>query len=65
MFFLQVRIERGRVCLRARGGGHDWTSKFGPRLIEALKQLPVTTAMFDGEFVVEDEAGVSDFTGRT
>jgi bifunctional non-homologous end joining protein LigD len=56
---LQVRIERGRVCLRTRGS-HDWTSKFGPRLIEALKQLPVTTAMLDGELVVEDEAGVSD-----
>jgi bifunctional non-homologous end joining protein LigD len=36
--------------------------QFGTRLIEALKQLPVTSAMLDGELVVEDESGVSDFS---
>jgi hypothetical protein len=58
---LQVRTERGRICLTTRGG-HDWTSKFRARLVEALKQLTVTSAMLDGELVVEAEGGVSDFS---
>jgi bifunctional non-homologous end joining protein LigD len=58
---LQVRIELGRVRLNTRSG-QDWTSKFGTRLIEALKRLPVTSAMLDGELVVEDESGASDFS---
>jgi bifunctional non-homologous end joining protein LigD len=58
---LQVRIELGRVRLNTRSG-QDWTSKFGTRLIEALKQLPFTSAILDGELVVEDESGASDFS---
>jgi bifunctional non-homologous end joining protein LigD len=58
---LQARIELGRVRLNTRSG-QDWTSKFGTRLIEALKQLPVTSAMIDGELGVEDESGASDFS---
>jgi bifunctional non-homologous end joining protein LigD len=58
---LQVRIERGRVRLSTRSG-QDWTSKFGTRLIEALKRIPATTAILDGELVVEDAGGASDFS---
>jgi bifunctional non-homologous end joining protein LigD len=58
---LQARIERGRVRLATRSG-QDWTSKFGTRLIEALQQLAVASALLDGELVVVDESGVSDFS---
>jgi bifunctional non-homologous end joining protein LigD len=58
---LQARIERGRVRLNTRSG-QDWTSKFGTRLIDGLKRIPVTAALLDGELVVEDDRGASDFS---
>ncbi|HEX8119299.1 MAG TPA: DNA ligase D, partial [Pyrinomonadaceae bacterium] len=41
--------------------GHDWTPRF-PAIAAALGALPVETAILDGEAVVEDEAGVSNFS---
>ncbi|PYE87871.1 DNA ligase D [Phyllobacterium leguminum] len=58
---LEARIEAGRVKLLTRSG-LDWTKKFGPEIIEALRDLPVGTALIDGELVVETEAGASDFS---
>jgi bifunctional non-homologous end joining protein LigD len=58
---LQARIDRGRVKLLTRGG-LDWTDKFGKAVVGALKALPVETAMLDGELIVENEAGASDFS---
>ncbi len=58
---LQARIVEGRVNLLTRGG-LDWTGKFGARVVEALANLPVNTALIDGELVVENANGVSDFS---
>ncbi|MDB5526734.1 MAG: ligase [Rhizobium sp.] len=58
---LQVRIQAGRVKLLTRSG-LDWTKKFGKELVAAFQELPVGTAMIDGELVVENDAGSSDFS---
>ena len=58
---LQARIEAGRVKLLTRSG-LDWTKKFGKAVPAALRDLPVGTALFDGELVVETGAGASDFS---
>ena len=42
--------------------GHDWTDRV-PAIAEALAALPVTSATIDGEAVVCDSAGVSNFDG--
>jgi bifunctional non-homologous end joining protein LigD len=56
---LMARIDRGRVKLLTRKG-LDWTDKF-VSLKKALEGLPVTTAMLDGEVVVESESGAPSF----
>ncbi|TWB20312.1 ATP-dependent DNA ligase LigD phosphoesterase module /ATP-dependent DNA ligase LigD polymerase module [Nitrospirillum amazonense] len=58
---LQARVEAGRVKLLTRGG-LDWTKKFGKAVPEALVALPVGKALIDGELVVENAAGASDFS---
>jgi len=58
---LQARIESGRVRLLTRSG-LDWTTKFGDAMANALKALPAETALIDGELVVENASGVSDFS---
>ena len=58
---LQARIDGGKVKLLTRKG-LDWTAKFA-RVAEALKGLKLGAALIDGEVVVEDEGGVSSFTG--
>jgi bifunctional non-homologous end joining protein LigD len=57
---LMLRIERGRVTVLTRRG-HDWTARF-PTIAEAARRLPVTSAMIDGEAVVENGNGVPDFS---
>ena len=58
---LQAHIEDGRVTLWTRGG-LDWTHKFGEAVPTALRNLPVQTALIDGEMVVENESGVAEFS---
>ncbi len=58
---LEARIENGRVTLLTRSG-LDWTAKFGETLVRAFASLPLSTALIDGELVVENAAGVSDFS---
>ncbi len=58
---LQARIEAGRVKLLTRSG-LDWTRRFGKEVIAALRRLPVGSALLDGELVVENESGASDFS---
>jgi bifunctional non-homologous end joining protein LigD len=58
---VEVRIDRGRVKLLTRSG-LDWTRKFGRTLVDALQALPVKSALIDGEVVVENAAGASDFS---
>lgn len=56
---LQARIEGGDVRLLTRSG-LDWTDKFAA-LANALQSLKVTSAIIDGEVVVEDARGASSF----
>jgi bifunctional non-homologous end joining protein LigD len=58
---LQAEIDTGSVTLRTRRG-LDWTAKFGG-IANQLATLPVDTALVDGEALVEDAAGISDFSG--
>jgi bifunctional non-homologous end joining protein LigD len=58
---LQARINGGDVVLLTRAG-LDWTKKFGKELVEALAALPVQKALIDGELVVENAGGASDFS---
>lgn len=56
---LAIHIEQSHVRIITRGG-HDWTHRF-PALVEAARKLSVETAILDGEAVVLDGAGRSDF----
>ncbi|MBS0535311.1 MAG: DNA ligase D [Proteobacteria bacterium] len=57
---LQARLERGNAKLLTRKG-LDWTRKFRG-IAEAVEELPVDSALIDGELVVEDDNGVSSFS---
>ncbi|MGL4094372.1 non-homologous end-joining DNA ligase [Agrobacterium cavarae] len=57
---IAVHIESGKVRILTRGG-HDWTHRF-PTIAAAALQLPVATAIIDGEAVVMDAEGRSDFS---
>ena len=52
-------LNRGAVRFWSRNG-KDWTEKFS-NLIKALKAFPATTAILDGEVVIEDKQGRSSF----
>lgn len=52
-------LSRGKARFLSRNG-KDWTEKF-PNVSAALKTLPVTTAILDGEIVIQDKAGRSSF----
>jgi bifunctional non-homologous end joining protein LigD len=56
---LIARLENGRARLLTRAG-HDWTDRFAG-LAAALEKLPVRAALFDGEAVVLDAEGRSQF----
>ncbi len=58
---LQARIDGRTIKLLTRKG-LDWTAKFKP-IADALRGLGLGSALIDGEVVVEDEAGMSSFTG--
>jgi bifunctional non-homologous end joining protein LigD len=58
---LEARIEGGQVQLLTRSG-LDWTGKFGEEMINVFKALPVSKALIEGELVVENAAGASDFS---
>ncbi|WP_042776643.1 non-homologous end-joining DNA ligase [Sinorhizobium fredii] len=56
---LAVHIELGRVRIITRGG-YDWTERF-PSIADEARRLAVKTAIIDGEAVVLDDKGRSDF----
>jgi len=58
---LLARIEGGKVRLITRGG-LDWTAKF-PALARRLSDLPVDTALIDGELVHLEAEGTTSFSG--
>ena len=56
---MQLAIASGRAVVRSREG-HDWTGKLGA-IAAAAAGLKVQSAIIDGEAVVFDPQGVSDF----
>src|SRR5271166_6006935 len=58
---IAAHIEGGRGRLLTRSG-LDWTGKFGDAVAAAFKALPVREALIDGEMVVENASGASDFS---
>jgi bifunctional non-homologous end joining protein LigD len=58
---LQAHIVDGDVKLWTRRG-LDWTEKFGDGVREALQSLPARSVLIDGELVVENSSGVSEFS---
>jgi DNA ligase D-like protein (predicted ligase) len=54
-----LRIDRGSIRAFTRGG-HDWTDKYG-RVIDACRKLKCQSALIDGEVIVQDKNGLSDF----
>ncbi|WP_164848508.1 non-homologous end-joining DNA ligase [Sinorhizobium meliloti] len=56
---IAVHIESGRVRILTRGG-YDWTDRF-PSIVDDARRLAVKTAILDGEAVVLDDKGRSDF----
>ncbi|MDW9581607.1 ATP-dependent DNA ligase [Sinorhizobium meliloti] len=56
---IAVHIEAGRVRILTRGG-YDWTERF-PTIADDARRLAVKTAIIDGEAVVLDDQGRSDF----
>ncbi|WP_353646235.1 RNA ligase family protein [Mesorhizobium sp. WSM2239] len=56
---VQVIVQDGMARIFTRNG-HDWSAKFWPIGLAALA-LPCTSAIIDGEVIVCDEKGASDF----
>jgi len=56
---MQARVDAGEVRLLTRTG-LDWTDRFSS-IATAVKDLELGSAMLDGEIVVEDAAGISNF----
>lgn len=56
---LAVHIEPNRVRILTRGG-YDWTDRF-PAIASAARELGPATMILDGEAVILDEQGRSDF----
>ncbi len=57
---LDKGLDRGKVRLLTRKG-LDWTQRFKP-IADAVAALAATTALIDGELVVEDARGISSFS---
>ena len=58
---LLVRVEDGKVRLITRGG-LDWTAKF-PALAHRIAELPLDSALIDGELVHLEPEGTTSFAG--
>lgn len=57
---LAVHIEPGKKVRIITRGGHDWTSRF-PSIAHDVLEFGLDSAILDGEAVVLDERGASDF----
>jgi bifunctional non-homologous end joining protein LigD len=57
---LEARLDAGDVQLLTRKR-QDWTHRFEP-VAKAVAALPADTALLDGEVVVEDGSGISNFS---
>lgn len=56
---MQARFDHGKVQLLTRSG-LDWTHRMRA-IADALASLPAKAALLDGEVIVLDERGISDF----
>jgi DNA ligase D-like protein (predicted ligase) len=64
----EIKHDGFRTLLRIEGkdvraftrGGHDWSDKYA-RVIEACRKLSCRSALIDGEIIVQNDKGVSDF----
>lgn len=54
----QLVVEDGAARAFTRNG-HDWTTKYGP-IIAAANTLPCSSAIIDGEIIVQDENGIRE-----
>jgi bifunctional non-homologous end joining protein LigD len=52
-------IDRGKVSIYTRRG-HDWSARM-PGIAQALANLKVRSAVIDGEAIMADHEGLSDF----
>jgi bifunctional non-homologous end joining protein LigD len=57
---MEARLDDGDVQLLTRKR-QDWTQRFEP-VADAVGRLPAATALLDGEIVVENARGISDFS---
>ncbi len=57
---MEARLDRGKVRLFTRRE-QDWTHRF-ESIAQAVAALPAATALLDGEVVVEDDEGISNFS---
>jgi DNA ligase D-like protein (predicted ligase) len=55
----QVLIESGRARVFTRNG-FDWSDRY-PAIVRAASKLRCESAIIDGEAIVQDEHGISDF----
>ena len=55
----QVLLERGQARVFTRNG-HDWSDRY-PSIVRAAANLRCQSAIIDGEAIVQDGNGVSDF----
>jgi DNA ligase D-like protein (predicted ligase) len=55
----QVVIERGKVRVFSRNG-YDWSDRY-PGIVRAAANLPCRSAIIDGEAIVQNGHGASDF----
>jgi bifunctional non-homologous end joining protein LigD len=52
-------VERRKACAYTRNG-FDWTDRY-PGIIKAAVKLDCRSAIIDGEIIIQDKNGVSDF----
>ena len=58
-FRCQVLLKRGQARVLTRNG-HDWSDRY-PSIVRAASGLRCRSAIIDGEAIIEDENGASDF----
>lgn len=54
-----LAVQRGSVVAYTRNG-FDWTDRY-PRIVEAAASLRCKSAMLDGEVILQNGRGASDF----
>jgi bifunctional non-homologous end joining protein LigD len=55
----QVLLQRGQARVFTRNG-YDWSDRY-PSIVRAAANLPCQSAIIDGEAIVQDGNGISDF----